>query len=126
MNIKEALKADFGIDVKITGGSGRRDDPFVVDAVCRRRGCSKPTGPVAWLGAGRRELWRLLAVDNGAGGSADLQSIQIETVLFTDEEIITETRRLYFDISAVDGLPAAAGPIVVWSDPRTPLAAPAQ
>ena len=78
MNLKEALKADFGIEVKIAGSSGGREDPFVIEACAAAEAVRSQLDLLRGLGRGRRELWRLLAVDNGAGGSADLQSSRLK------------------------------------------------
>ncbi len=42
---------------------------------------------------------------------------------FADKEIISETRALYFDITAVEGVPDAGVPVVEWSDVQTGFAA---
>ena len=123
MNIKEMLRADFGIEVRIVRGIGQRDDPFVVEACSPAEAVRTQLDLLRCLGRGRSEMWRLLAVETAVGKNAGLQSIRIETVLFKEQEIVTEKRSLYFDISAVDGLPDAALPIVEWSDSRTDFVA---
>jgi hypothetical protein len=31
MNLRQLLKADFGIEVRVQGGTGLADDPFVIE-----------------------------------------------------------------------------------------------
>ena len=31
IGVKELLKRDFGIDVRISAGSGRKDDPYIIE-----------------------------------------------------------------------------------------------
>jgi hypothetical protein len=52
-----------------------------------------------------------------------VQRLRIETILFTQDQIVTETRAYYFDISRVDGVPHAGVPLVEWTDPRSMFSA---
>jgi hypothetical protein len=52
-----------------------------------------------------------------------VQRLRIETVLFTQDQIINETRSYYFDVSRVDGVPDAGTPFIEWTDPRTTFSA---
>lgn len=124
MNIRSALKADFNIDVRITDGSGRRADPFVIEPCSAAEACRTQLNLLRGLGKGRGELWRLLEVETHQAGR--MQSLHIEAILLTDAEVVTERRALFFDISAVAGLPDALPEVVEWRDDRTVLAAPFQ
>jgi hypothetical protein len=68
----------------------------------------------------------LFSVETPVGENAGVQAVRIEAVRFTDEEIITEKRALYFDITAVEGVPDAGVPVIEWSDVRTAFAAISQ
>ncbi len=126
MGIKEILAADFGIEVKIACGSGLRADPYVIEACSTVEAVRTQLNLLRGLGRGRCEPWRLFSVETPVGENAGFQSVQIEAVRFTDEEIITEKRALYFDITAVEGGPDAGVPVVEWSDVRTAFAAISQ
>ena len=126
MNVRAALKADFGIDVRVAGGTGQRADPFVIEACSAFHAVRTQLDLLRGLGKGRRELWRLFDVETSHDEESPRQIIRIDTVLFTDTDITTERRALFFDVGAVDGLPDAEGDISVWRDPRTILELPSQ
>jgi hypothetical protein len=126
MTIREALKADFGIDVLIRGGSGRMVDPFVIDPCSSRDAIRTQLNLLRGLGRGRQELWRLLEAEADREVAPTMQKLRIEAVSFTQVEIVTEVRSLYFDVSHIDGTPDASAPLIEWSDPRTTFCAPSQ
>lgn len=126
MNIREALKADFGIDVLIRGGSGRVVDPFVIEPCSSRDATRTQLNLLRGLERGRQELWRLLEAEAVPEVASTMQKLRIETVAFTQEEIVSEVRSLYFDVSHVHGTPDASAPLIEWFDPRTAFCAPSQ
>lgn len=126
MNLRDALKADFGIDVLVERGSGRQDDPFVIEPCCAADATRTQLDLLRGLGRGRRELWRLLTAETARDIGPAMQRLRIETVSFTENEIISETRALYFDVSRVDGTPDASLPLIEWADPRTTFSAVSQ
>ena len=120
MNLRQLLKADFGIEVLVQGGTGRADDPFVIESCSAMDATRTQLNLLRGLERGRGELWRLLQAEPVAPA---VQRLHIKTVLFTRDEIISETRRYYFDVSQVDGVPDAAAPFIEWEDPRTTFSA---
>ncbi|MBN9601094.1 MAG: hypothetical protein J0G28_15660 [Afipia sp.] len=126
MTIREALKADFGIDVLIRGGSGRIADPFVIEPCSSRYATRTQLNLLRGLGRGRQELWRLLESEAVPEVVSTIQKLRIETVAFTQDQIVSEVRSLYFDVSHVDGTPDASAPLIEWSDPRIAFCAPSQ
>ena len=126
MSIREALKADFGIEVRVNRGSGQRDDPFVIEPSTAAEAVRTQLDLLRGLSRGRRELWRLLTVEPAGDDTPAMQRVRVETIAFTPEEFITEVRAFYFDVSQVDGLPDAGAPLIVWTDPRTTFAAVSQ
>jgi hypothetical protein len=126
MSIRKALKADFGIDVLIERGVGLQSDPYVLEACSAADATRTQLNLLRGLGRGRGELWRLINVETGVGSAADLQKLRIESVRFTQQEIITETRAYYFDVSMVGGMPDAANPGAAWSDSRSRFSAEQQ
>lgn len=126
MSLRDALKADFGVDVLVNGGSGRCNDPFIILPCSAAEAVRTQLVLLRGLGRGRGELWRLVQAEPVAGFAPAQQRLRIETVAFTHNEIISETRTYYFDVSRVDGTPNAQARVTAWADPRTSFAAPAQ
>ena len=120
MNLRQLLKADFGIEVLVQGGTGLADDPFVIEPCSATDATRTQLNLLRGLERGRGELWRLLEAQPVAPA---VQRLRIETVLFTRDEIITEIRGYYFDVSQVDGVPDAGTPFIEWEDPRTTFSA---
>jgi hypothetical protein len=123
VRLRQSLKDDFGIEVLVEGGSGLRDDPFVIERCSVAGAARTQLNLLRGLERGRGELWRLLQAEPAFDVAPAIQRLRIESVLFTQDEIITETRAYYFDVSKVDGVPDARAPLVEWSDPRTTFAA---
>lgn len=123
MNLRQALKADFGIEVLVQGGCGLRDDPFVVEPCSATEATRTQLNLLRGIERGRGELWRLLQAESVAPA---VQRLRIKTILLTRDEIIDETRRYYFDVGQVDGVPDAGVPFIEWGDPRTTFVVPYQ
>ena len=124
MLFKDRLKADFDYDVRIASGAGSRADPFVVEPCTAAEASLTQYKVLQGLGRGRREIWRL--ADTGAenGAHSTYQGIGIEAVEYTDTEIITERRRIFFDIAAVEGRPEPLATAVAWRSPQLKFDAP--
>jgi len=120
MNLRQLLKADFGIEVLVQGGTGLADDPFVIEPCSATDATRTQLNLLPGLERGRGGLWRLLEAGPVAPA---VQRLRIKTVLFTRDEIINETRGYYFDVSQVDGVPDAGTPLIEWEDPRTTFSA---
>jgi len=120
MNLRQSLKKDFGIEVLVEGGNGLRDDPFVIEPCSAMDATRAQLNLLRGLGRGRRELWRLLQVESVAPA---VQRLRIQTVLFTRDQIINETRGYYFDVRRVDGMPDAGTALIEWVDSRTTFSA---
>ena len=116
MNLRQLLKADFGIEVLVQGGTGLPEDPFVIEPCSAADATRTQLNLLRGLERGRGEQWRLL---EAAPVAPAVQRLRIKTVLFTRDEIINETRGYYFDVSQVDGVPDAGTPLIEWGDPRT-------
>lgn len=120
MNLRQLLKADFGIEVLVQGGTGLAEDPFVIEPCSAADATRTQLNLLRGLARGRGEQWRLL---EAAPVAPAVQRLSIKTVLFTRNEIINETRGYYFDVSKVDGVPDAGTPLIEWGDPRTTFSA---
>lgn len=116
MNVRELLKRDQGIEVRISAGIGRRDDPYVVDKCNEEEAALTQVQLLRGIGRGRGELWRIIEWTPCGVGSAT-EVIRIKAVHFTRTEIVTETRSVYFDTRAVAGTPHALHPLICWRGP---------
>ena len=83
MSLREALKADFGIEVRVNRGSGQRDDPFVIEPCTAAEAVRTQLDLPRGLSRGRRELWRLLTVEPAGD---DTPAMQRETGLLDDND----------------------------------------
>ncbi len=119
MNLKDALKTDFGIEVLISKGIGAADDPFVIEPCSVLNAVRSQLNVLRGISRGRGELWRLLTAEDAHDVGPSIQRLRIETVLFKPDEIVTETRGYYFDIGHVNGIPNANAPFIEWADSRT-------
>lgn len=126
MNIRQALTADFGIDVLVEHGSGQVDDPFVIEACSARDATRTQLNLLRGLGRGRQELWRLVQAGTASEIGPAVQRLRIEAISFTKNEVISETRSVYFDVGRVDGAPDASAPFIEWADPRAAFSAISQ
>ncbi|HOF42100.1 MAG TPA: hypothetical protein PLD73_18680 [Candidatus Hydrogenedentes bacterium] len=113
MNIRQLLKRDHGIDVRISAGIGRRDDPYVLDKCDVEEAALTMLQLLRGLGRGLDELWRIIEW-TPSGVDATTEVIRIEVVRFTETEIETTTRGVYFDTSAVSGAPHTLHPLISW------------
>jgi hypothetical protein len=59
MNLRQSLKADFGIEVLVEGGSGLPDDPFVIEPCSAMEATRTQLNLLRGLERGRGELWRI-------------------------------------------------------------------
>ncbi len=126
MTISETIKADFGLDVLIQSGNGTRAEPFVLEPCTAEVATAAQLNFLKGLGLGRREIWRLKAVENIRTQSANVQKVTIETVSFTDTQVISERRSYYYDLCNVDGIPDVANPPPIWFNKQVGIAAPPQ
>ena len=124
MRVRDLLKTDFDYDVIIASGVGTRGDPFVIEPSDEATASLTQYRVLQGLGRGRREIWRVLSNGVYAEDHAARQWIEIETVHYTDTDIVTERRRLFFDISAVEGAPDAMETGTAWRSPALPFEAP--
>lgn len=100
INLRERLKADFGVDFPISGGLGNsRDSPIIIHKVQPNDYTSYEYGILRFLGIGRRIEWKRIqqSVINHNGRTLD--QLKIETKQLTDTEVITQIENYYFDIT---------------------------
>jgi hypothetical protein len=123
MSLRDRFKQDHGLDVRIDRGSGTRGDPFVLDACGEADAALGQLHLLRCVGRGLGQLWRIVEWLPTELGSAT-EVIRVESVTFTETQIVTETRGVYFDTRAVDGSPRTRHPLQVWSGPGGVLTLP--
>ncbi len=125
MNLRDMLKRDFGLELKIAGGYGQsRGDPIVVLDSNPIDASMTEMHILRAIGKGRGILWRTLARTPLENNRLSLEQIQIETKEVTASEIITQQENYYFDVnmSAVSG--KLLSTVIAFSDNRTKLGLP--
>lgn len=116
MTIKAMLLQDFGIDVRISGGEGKRDDPYVIEACDAEEAALTQWNFLRGLGYGRGTLWRIVEWTSCDVGSAT-EVLQIEQIHFGETVVNSTLISYYFDTRAVSGLPHTKQPLTAWRGP---------
>lgn len=123
MNIRELLKRDHSIEVRISAGTGHRNDPYVVEKCSAEESALTQVQLLRGIARGLGELWRIKEWKPCDVGSAT-EVIRIEALRFTPTQIETETRGVYFDTRAVAGDPCSLHPLTSWRGPPGSLVLP--
>ena len=125
--LRELLLADLSTDLPIRGGSGNKAAPIVVTSPDLQAAVDVQMQVLRRLGAGRRVAWRLTEQEVLAPEQKTVRAA-IETVAFTDQEVVTQQEELYFVLEALPAnatttsLPAPSG----FVDPRSGVRIPYQ
>jgi hypothetical protein len=100
INLRAMLKADFGIDLPISGGTGNsRDAPVVIHYRVPNDYVAVEHTVLNCLGMGRRVEWKLLQQALIEHNGRKLDQMKIETKKTTDTEILTQIENYYFDVT---------------------------
>jgi len=102
MTLREMLHKDFGIDLPIAGGWGQSaDDPIVLTsqdpdeaALVQLEIARRIYGVQGWY-------WRQIERTFAGVVAADVEKFSSEVKYIEDDQIVTEIRNLYFDLSSV-------------------------
>ena len=103
MNLREMIKRDFGYDLPISGGSGLSPaDPIHVNVKDKRKAsaiqsiyCRCVYGANSWY-------WRHLTSEWVLGDFSSIAKISSQVKYLERNQIVTETRNFYWDMSEVD------------------------
>lgn len=118
------LNADFGVELDIEGGTGKKTAPIIVTSRTVEEAVATQMQVLRCLGKGRRIAWRLLG-QKAADIAPNAVRTLIETVQFIGDEVITQQEGSYFVLEALPGgyssaVPAAHG----FEDPDSGLRLP--
>lgn len=116
MNVRELLKRDHGIEVRISGGTGRRHDPYVVENCSVEEAALTQVQLLRGIACGLNVLWRIKEWSPCDICSAT-EVIVVETLWFTPTQVETEILGVYFDTRAVAGDPCSMHPLISWQGP---------
>jgi len=119
------LLRDFGLDLPISGGGGKKAEPIVISTATLQEAVDAQMQVHRCIGKGREIAWRLedSAVVNPA---QKLVRAGLETITLTADQVLTNGEGLYFVIEALPtgatniDLPAASG----FLDPQSGLRLP--
>lgn len=126
MPLRLRLKADFGVELEIDGGTGKKTAPIIVTARTVEEAVATQMQVLRCIGKGRRIAWRLLSQE-AADIAPKAVRVLIETVELTETEAITQREGYYFVLEALpagysESTPQARG----FEDPYGELKLPYQ
>lgn len=99
--LREQIKADFGIDIPVTHGSGKQADPIFIAEHDAQKFAFYQSKLVGIICVTRNAQWRLLGKELHGDGGSVLEKFTIETIQLTEQEQISNVESFYFDVSAV-------------------------
>lgn len=100
MTIKDLIKADFGVDLPISGGTGNSiDNAIIIHSSGQNDYVGTENFILYCLGKGRGVEWKFLGNELLVYGNKKIDKLKIETKETTPSEIITQTENYYFDIT---------------------------
>lgn len=123
MNIRELLRLDHGIEVRISAGTGHGSDPYAIEKCSADEAALTQVKVLRGIALGLGELWRIKEW-KACGVDSSNEVIRIEAVRFTPTQIVTETRGIYFDTRAVSGDPFSLYPLISWRGPPSSVDLP--
>ena len=127
LTLRERLLRDFGVDLPIHGGTGRRDAPIVVSTADLQSAVDVQMTAIGCFGKGRGIAWRLVEQEIVDAGLRTVR-VGIETVEIGERDVTTQQEACYFALDAmptngtVMSLPAPSG----FVDPSSGLRLPYQ
>ena len=100
INLREMLKADFGIDFPISGGTGNsRDNPIIIHHRVPNDYVAVEYGVLRCIGVGRRVEWKLLENSLFHHLGRRIEQMKIETKHVADDMLVTRVENYYFDLT---------------------------
>ena len=103
------LNADFGVELDIEGGTGKKTAPIIVTARTVEEAVTTQMQVLRCIGKGRRIAWHLLSQE-AADIAPKAVRTMIETVEFAGDEVITQQEGWYFVLEALPAGYSAAVP----------------
>lgn len=123
MNLKDTLKRDFGLELKISGGNGLSpDDPIIVLNSNPLEASMTEMHILRAKGKERSIIWRTLARTSIKSDQLSLEEIKIETIEATASKL-TE-KNYYFDVSMAVARGKVLPTVIVFSDESSKLGLP--
>lgn len=99
---RELLKADFGLDLPISGGAGNLEtDPIVIESADPETASFVQMQVVRCIYLRLAFYWRMYAKEAFQVGARRLERLTLEVHHSENGELVSERRCFYFDISAL-------------------------
>lgn len=125
VSLRDMLKRDFGLDIKIAGGNGQsRDDPIIILNSNQFDASMTEMHILRAIGKGRGILWRTVKRISLENNRVSTEQIKIETKEVTPSEIITQLENYYFDVSKATVPGKLLPKVITYLDSRTKLGLP--
>ena len=120
------LNADFGVELDIEGGTGKKTAPIIVTSQTVEEAVATQMQVLRCIGKGRRIAWRLLSQEAADIAPKAVRTI-IETVEYAGDEVVTQREAYYFVLEALPaGFSAAVPEPSGFEDPTSGLRLPYQ
>ena len=103
------LNADFGVELDIEGGTGKKTAPIIVTARTVEQAVATQMQVLRCIGKGRRIAWRLLSQESADIAPKAVRTT-LETVEFAGDEVVTQKEGWYFVLEALPAGYSAAVP----------------
>lgn len=123
MNIAEMIFRDFGIEVPLINGTGKRNDPFKIAAADKHEYSFLQGRLLTGIGIGRNIFWRYLNKEILNEGGRATEKVLLNIVELTKEQIVTIEEAYYFDVSELD-LDNSPSPLPMVDLPSLPFRLP--
>jgi hypothetical protein len=125
MNLRDMLKRDFGLELKISGGHGlSRDDPIVVLNSNPLDASMTEMHVLRALGKEHSIIWRTLARTSVENDRVSLEQITIEKIESIASEISIQRMNYFFDVSMAVARGKFLPTVIAFSDKGSMLGLP--
>jgi hypothetical protein len=125
MNLRDMLKRDFGLELKISGGYGlSRDDPIIVLNSIPFDASMTEMHILRAIGKEHSTIWSTLARTPLENDRLSLEQITIRTIEVIASEIAIQKKNYYFDINMAVARGKVLPTVIAFSDKSSKLRLP--
>ena len=123
MDIRALLNRDFGYDPKISGGTGKKDDPIRLESMTLTDAANTEMKILTSIGIGRNVLWRVLEREMVDHAERVIELVRLHVRWFEKTEVVTLTESYYFDLTETGArattlsMPSIHLPRAAWTIP---------
>lgn len=125
MNLKDMLKRDFGLELRISGGYGLSLDDLIIVLNSNPFDASMTEMHILRaIGKERSSIWRTLARTPVEIDRRSLEQIEIKTIEVVESEIIMQKTNHYFDVSMAVARGKVLPTVTAFTDKESKLGLP--